>query len=163
MNPPPYRARLLDDVLAETAPADFRTALLGETLRLARGRRRWRQARRTSAVLAVALLLGVAVWRNLPSRGSGAGPAVAACEIVHTQPLPADAIIRTRPLGVDQWVGSIASVGVVRTTAADGMLHLLSDEELLALAAPEPAALVRVGPHAQELIFVKPAEETDSR
>ena len=159
MNPPPDRERLLDDVLAESAPADFRDELLGETLRLARGRRRVRQIRRASVVLAVGCLVGILVWRNLPPRGGQSRPVVAGGEVIRTQPLPAAAIVRTQPFGAGRVVGSIASVTVIRTEPAGRWLHLLNDDELLAFAAPQPAALVRVGPHAQELIFIKTAEQ----
>ena len=159
MNPPADRERLLDDVLSEAAPADFRTALLGETLRLARGRRRLRKVRRAGAAIVIVSLLGVLVWRSLPPGAGTRRPPVTSCEIVHTQPLPAGAIVRTQPLGADRLVVSVASVGEIRTAPATGILHLINDDELLALAAPIPAALVRVGPHAQELIFLNPAEQ----
>ena len=48
MNRPTDNERLLDDMLSEAVPADFREALLGETLRLACRRRRWRQTRRAA-------------------------------------------------------------------------------------------------------------------
>ena len=43
---------LLAEVLAEASPADFRTAMLAETLRLARRRRHFRQSRHGLGVFA---------------------------------------------------------------------------------------------------------------
>src|ERR1039457_506831 len=66
MNHETDNEQLLADVLAEAAPTDFREALLGETLRLARRRRRWRQTRRAAALLVALGLLAVLVRQNLP-------------------------------------------------------------------------------------------------
>ncbi len=51
---------LLTEVFAEGSPADFRAAMLTETLRLARRRRHFRQFRRGLGVFAVMSLLVVA-------------------------------------------------------------------------------------------------------
>lgn len=158
MNLPADPDNLLDAVMAESAPADFGTALLGATLRLARRRRRWRRARRTAAALALLTVLGAGIWRSsIPHSLAGRGPAMR-CEVVTTQTLPADAIVRTQPFRPEWTVVTFAGVDVVQTVPALENLRFVNDDELLALAAPRSAALVRTGPHTQELIFLVPSE-----
>ena len=36
---------------------------------------------------------------------------------------------------------------------------MINDDELLALVASRPAALVRLGPHSEQLFFVNPEDE----
>ena len=155
MTPPSDREHLLDDVMAESAPTEFRAALLGETLRLARRRRIVRRVRRTGVALAAVMLAAVAAWKNFAPPGAAPRPVVAGCEIVLTRPLAAGAIVTTRAFGAERWVASVASVGVIRTARGAAEIHEINDHELLALAAPRLAALVRVGPQAQELLFIE--------
>lgn len=156
MKPDP-RDDLLADVLAETEPPDFRAALLGETLRLARRRRRVRQARRIVAAAALITLGSVLFWPRATSLQtteiarqppSPAGPYT----LIATQPLAEAALVRTRPLPSSRIVTSVATVTTVTTQRDAPLVHAIGDSELLALA-PQPAALIRVGPGAQELIF----------
>jgi len=155
MNHSPDHRRLLADVLAGTSPAGFREALLGETLRLARRRRQWRQVQRGAAVMAALALVAGGVWWKL------SGPAKAklatGCLVVRTQPLSPAQIVTSQPLAANQHVASISCANVVLT--ASGGFREIGDDELLALAAPQVAALVRRGPHEAELIFVKPSDE----
>jgi hypothetical protein len=162
MNHDPDNERLLNDVLSEAAPAEFRDAILGETLRAVRRRRRWRQTRRAVALFAALGLLWVLVWQNLPRRPAGLPSTVAKAgnknyALVQTQPLPAGAILPTRPLSAGRFVASVATVEMVQTIP--GNFRVLNDDALLALIGPRPAALVRVGPHSEELVFVNPADE----
>lgn len=158
MNLPPDHDHLLDAVLAESAPADFHTALLGETLRLARRRRRGRLARRTTAGLALLAVLGAGIWRASISRSPAARETAMGCEMVGTQALPIDAIVSTRPFGLERTVTTFASIDVVQTMPALDNLRFVSDDELLALAAPRLPVLVRTGRHTQKLIFLVPGE-----
>lgn len=156
--PPPPRADLLADVLAEAQPADFRAALLGETLRLARRRRHFRQARRVATVAATVALGLFVFWprsapRPTPNLPSPA-PELHAYALVTTQPLPAAAIVRTQPLSSAQVVASQATVALIHTERGAPEVRLIDDRELLALS-PRPAALIRLGPGAQELIFTE--------
>jgi hypothetical protein len=153
MNRTSDRDRLLADVLAEAEPAGFREMLLGETLRLAGRRRRARQLRHSATALTVMALVGVVVWR-LGSSGHGIVAASATpYSMVKTESLPAQAIIHTQQLEPSCFVTSVASVDVVRTTSNSGQFRIIGDDELLALAAPAPAALVRMGPHSAKLVF----------
>jgi hypothetical protein len=54
-------------------------------------------------------------------------------------------------------IASARSAGIVQTRFGNGY-RIINDDELLALAAPRHAALVRIGPDAQELIFISPTE-----
>ena len=162
MKPTPESRELIDDVLAESAPAEFRAAVLGETLRLARHRRWRRRAGRAAIVAAVACLVGTVVWRSAP-RGVTAASLVARCEQVSTRPLAAEAVVSTRAFDPARVISTTATVVVVSTTPAADAFHLIGDQELLALAAPRTAALVRVGPEAQELIFIDLAGRDETR
>ena len=153
--------RLLADVLAEAEPTGFREALLGETLRLAGSRRRTRRLRQTTAALVILGLLGTLVWQfMLPGHGRFT-PTAASYANVRTESLPPGAIVRTQPFAPDRIVMSVASVDVVRTTPSSGGFRRLNDDELLALVAPRPAALVRVGPNSSKLIFLNPEDQKD--
>ena len=90
MNDSADNERLLEDVLSEAVPADFREALLGETLRLARRRRRFRQTRRAVSAVAVLAALAALVWQSLPPRGVVPQKAGKSYVVVRTQPLPFD-------------------------------------------------------------------------
>jgi hypothetical protein len=72
--------------------------------------------------------------------------------------LSAHAITVTRPLSAGQSISSQATVAVISTTR-EGNVRLLNDDELLALVAPRPAALVRLGPDNEFLVFANPEDE----
>ena len=152
---------LLDDVFTEAAPADFREATLGQTLRLARRRRRWRQTRQVAGVFVVMALLGIFIWRiNLP-RQIVSTPTLAktepeSYELVRTQPLPARNIVTTRPLVAENFIASAAAVKMVQTTT--GNYRIIDDDQLLALLASRPAILIRTGKNSEELVFASPED-----
>jgi len=52
-------------------------------------------------------------------------------------------------------------VDVIYTTQSSGGFRKLNDDELWALVAPRPAALVRVRPHSAKLIFLNPEDQND--
>src|SRR5665213_1077369 len=92
------KENLLNEVLAEASPAGFREALLGETLRLARRRRHFRQTRQTIGVLGVFILLAILGWQNWPTQSVVSKPiakktARTNYKLVLTQPLPEDELI----------------------------------------------------------------------
>lgn len=161
MNREPENERLLTDVLSEAAPADFREALLGETLRLARQRRQFRQARRVCGVLAVLAVAAIVIVRSLPQRSVKPQPSSASYQLVRSQPLSAGQIVVTRPFAPQQIVASVETASVVHTTPDSGGFREIGDDELLAIA-PQPAALVRRGPHEVELVLVKPDDQKES-
>ncbi len=153
---------LLDDVLAEAAPGDFREELLGETLRQVRRRRRYRYARNVMGIFVALALLGVLIF---PRHGGKPSIAVAPPKgkpieknytLVSTRPLPMEAIITTHPLAVAQFTTSNTNIEVVETTR--GNFRTINDDELLVLLAGHPAALIRVGPNSEKLVFANPQD-----
>lgn len=149
---------LLDDVLAEATPPAFRSTLLEATLQRARRRRRMRHVGRAALPVALVTLGAMLAWWNgrRPPDSPVPMPTEPPCRIVRTQPLPSSAVVATQTLPPKRIVASVPFSAVVHTTPGSGGFRLISDEELLALVG-RPAALVRVGPHAQELIFPSPA------
>jgi len=152
--------RLLTDVLGEGTSADFRAGLLNQTLRLARQRRRFRQARRAASALAVLVGLGLLVWREVPSGLRPASLPAKPYALVRTQPLPPAAWVATRPLSPASLLVSAKLGNIVVTAQAAVPVREINDDELLALA-PKPAALVRHGTHSAELVFVNAADRDE--
>lgn len=155
------KEKLLNDVLAETSPADFREALLGETLRLARRRRHFRQTRQTIGVLGVFIFLAILGWQNWPTQSVASKPiaekaARTSYKLVRTQPLPENDLITTRQSSA-KIVASISDVAQIST--AGGGFRQINDNELLALLAGKPAVLIRTGPHSEELVFANPMDQ----
>ena len=152
MNRPTDHERLFIDALADAGPVGFRERLLGETLRLARRRRQFRQMRRVGTALVLVALL--AIWirpRTVPYHRAKTEPSVESYRLVETQPLPASSIVVTQPFA-GQTVASIPATSIITTAESGDGFRELSDDELLALA-PAPAALVRLGPHSAKLVL----------
>jgi hypothetical protein len=153
--------RLLAEVLAEAAPADFRAALLAETLRLARRRRQFRQARRAAGVLAVMTLLAVWMAQQFfpPTAVSPARASLIArpvYQLVCTRPLSAGALVSTRKFS--DTPSAVPVAGVAEIATVSGGYHVINDDELLALLADKPAVLIRTGPQTEELVFANPED-----
>jgi hypothetical protein len=153
MSDPRHRERLLADVLGEGATADFREGFLNETLRLVRRRRRFRQVRAAASGLAVLAALALLLWPHAPSSRGPAPLPAKPYTLVRTQPLPPAAWVQTQPLPASCIVASVRTDHLITTAEAGVRIRDLTDDELLALV-PRPAALVRLGPHSAELVFV---------
>ena len=158
------RQNLLDEVLSEAAPADFREVMLGRTLRIARRRRQFRQLRRSVALLAILGLCGALFGekiRPLEMVPSAPTSAIRAAgknyKLVETRPLPVGDIVSTKSLAAADFVATAARIGVVQTTG--GNYRVINDEQLLALVGKKPAILIRTGPHSEELVFVNPEDQ----
>lgn len=156
---------ILDDALAESSPPDFRAALLGETLRLARRRRRWRQTRSAAGVLIVAALALSFVLENQPEKPVVARPPTRlpvpqSYRLVITQPLPAGAVIASDRFFPVKMVTSTLTVTCIATTR--GSFHPVNDEQLLVLFGPRPPVLIRTGPDSEELLFAGASGQKDS-
>jgi hypothetical protein len=172
---------LLDDVLSEAAPPDFRAALLGKSVRVVRRRQRLRQARNAVAALVVVGLFVYFVWPTKPLSVAVTPPPVIQplpkpvqtpapvpsvpappapptpqpnFLIVDTQPLSADSLIKTQPFAPVTIVDSSTTIAVIQTTT--GNYQIIGDDELLALIAAHPALLIHVGPDTEKLIFANP-------
>ena len=146
--------RLFADALADAGPSGFRESTLGETLRLARRRRQFRQVRRGGIALGIALLLAISFRPRTASQRAKTGNTPPGYTLVETQPLPANAIVETKPF-TGAIVVSAPTASVITTAQAGDGLRELTDDELLALA-PAHAALIRLGPHSAELVFEDP-------
>src|ERR1019366_8578403 len=153
---------LLAEVLAEASPADFRAAMLAETLRLARRRRQFRQIRQAAGVLAVAGLLAIFAAQQFSTPPTTSTPLAKkivqqSYQVVRTQALPASAIISTMKFASAGLTASVPKV--IEVTTISGGFRLINDDELLALLADKPAVLIRTGPHSEELIFANPEDQ----
>lgn len=154
--------RLLKEVLAESDDG-FHEALLGETLRLVQRRKRVRMLQRAGGALAVVAIIVAGVWR-IPPAPDVRPPIglVRSYQLTVSQSLPASQIITSHPLTESQQVVSVATVSIVHTIDKLGTYREVDDDELLALA-PQPAALVRRGPHEAELLFLRPPDPDESQ
>jgi hypothetical protein len=152
---------LLRDVFGEAAPANLREAMLGESLRMVRRRHKIRRVERATAWLAVLALAVVLIRQTTPRRPDVLSKATSV-EVeksytqVHSQPLAGVAIVTTRPLSSGQFIGATVFVGIVRTRAHN--FRVINDDELLGLLSPRPCALIQIGPNAEKLVFVNPAD-----
>ena len=146
--------QLLKDVLSEDRAGALQEALLGQTLRLARRRRRFRRARPVAVVLAV-LTAGLwIVWR--PPTGKlleTNNPRPYA--LIRTQPLPQSCVVESTTFPAAQVVSSAPNAPLVTTDNSEPPLPEINDADLLALA-PRPAVLIRLGPHSAELVLAPP-------
>jgi hypothetical protein len=151
---------LLEHVLSESTPAEFREVLLAETLRQASRRRYWRRGRHLAAVVAVLGLAGVFTLKHLRPRSTNPPQIVAGkpYQLVRTQALPTDAIITTRTFDPNRVVLTTATAGVIETHLAENGLRIIDDDELLSLVASRPVALVKMNGDVEQLIFVNPED-----
>jgi hypothetical protein len=161
MKLPVEQQRLLADVLSDERSDALRERLLGQTLGLVRGRRRFQQARRTALVLAVVAGLGLVLWRTLPPSAMVPPTERRSYVEVRSRPLQPVALVITRAFDPARVVASVPLSVVVQTAAGDGRVREINDAELLALTGPKPAALVRRGAHSAELVFASPADEEE--
>jgi hypothetical protein len=153
-----FHEQLISDVLGEDSNVGLREALLGQTLRLARRKRRLRkfwQAAPAVAAVAVSLLISVRLFR--PGSSVPPGPD-RPYTLVRTQPLPTSALVTTKPLAAADLVQTTHLVVVISTVPGESSPRELSDEELLKLADNFPVVLVRQSGHAAELVFVNPKD-----
>ena len=153
--------RLLTEVLSEGTAAGFRAGLLDQTLRVARRRRRLRQARGAAFALGAVAALGLILGHQIPLSSTRTGSPAKPYELVRTRPLATARWLTTRPLPASDVFASAPTAKVILTAKAGNPAPRLSDDELLALA-PQPAALVRFAPHTAELVFVKQDETNES-
>lgn len=152
---------LLRDILGDSRFASRREALLADTLGHVRSRRRMRRARQGACVVACVLIIAALVvnLRRPPRVETFVAPAKPYL-LVETQPLPSAAVVESRSLPPVSLAPTMPTSEVVTTAAARFHPEVLNDEALLAMAAPNPAVLVRRGNGQAELVFVKSDEES---
>ena len=138
---------LLADVVAEAVPADFRAALLADTLRQVGRRRRVRRVQRTLASVTCATLVFGALW--LTGRWHSSLRPALPYVAVSTVALPPESIVTTAPLPLAFSAHEPAVFVVIHTRPAN--LKILDDRQLLA-ALPN-AALIRIGQTPTELVI----------
>ncbi len=148
------REQLLAEVLDETEASGFKEQLLVETLGWVRRRRHLRRARRVSAGFVMIILLAVFAWRFV---GVGVG-AESGVVYVTSIPFEESRIVRTRPLNEGATVSTVASIELISTKPGAELYRRITGDELLALVSPRPAALVRLGPETEALVFLASAE-----
>jgi hypothetical protein len=150
---------LLNDVFEDAAPPAFRAGLLLQTLQEVQRRKRRRQLGRH--LLTAACVVGVLVLaaRFLPLPRTSAPPR-ADLLLVHSQPLGGDMIVKTERGNLGAISSSAFAIALVRTLPAEQTFAVIGDDQLFALLAGRPAALVRLGPSQAELVLLNPADES---
>ena len=161
MNPDPHR--LLDEILEEAAPGEFRSAVLEQTLRRVRRRRVVRKAMR--GVIALALLAGLpfVIFRTAVISHHdtlGGFPKIA---MVSSQPTHPSMLVETKPGAATVVNSASGALVVVETGAMKDSPREIFDDELLALVAGRPAVLVRHSPHQAELLFLNAEDQNGFR
>jgi len=155
--------QLLDDLLAEAAPPGFRAVLLDQTLRQARRRKRIRRWNIALSAAACAALLTVAFWQAREPRTASNPARRPDLVIVRSQPLNPAQIVSTRPGAVQMVSSSASTFTLVQTRVSERLYEEIDDQQLLALLAGKPVALIHRGPNQAELIFLNPADEKGFR
>jgi hypothetical protein len=159
MNSPGETERLLNDVLSEDA--DFRAALLGETLR--RVCRRQQVRRLNQAIVTLALLFGISamLWKPSPreSRNSAqsTAPMSSQLALVSSAPLRAAMLVESRPDTLDVISSSPGVLAIIESPAEPPFIQI-SDADLFALLAGRPVALVRAQGQPAALLFLNEAD-----
>jgi hypothetical protein len=146
---------LLSDIFSEDADSEFREALLDQTLRIVRRKRRFRKARQAAFVTVMVAGLVLISFHSLVSKppvSKIAKRVALPYLVVTTQPSSPDAVLSTSPDHSIRIISSSPTVQLVGTSESADILHQLDDDELLTLL-PSPALLVRRGPHLAEVVF----------
>ena len=151
--------RLIDDVLAESASEQFRSAVLEQMLRVARHQRRVRAFEKASILI---LLLALLAWwssaslsrRHSPQQLARPQRAARAYGLVLSASAPRGMLVATEP-GLTPLVESVHSaVAIVETRPDQHLFKEIGDEQLLVLLAGQPAALVREGASRATVLFL---------
>jgi hypothetical protein len=150
----PEHDRLLDDVLEELAPPDFRAQLLDCTL--AQVRRKKQVRRRNRGLLAAACVACTSIFLF-----QGRAPVVTKHEpssgtlvMISTRPFNASMIVESTSGSVAMITSAASRISMIETDPARREFRVLTDDELLALVPGRSAMLVRQGPHEAELLIV---------
>ena len=150
-----HNQEFLDEILAEGRQAGAREMLFDDTLRLVRGRRRVRRIRRAALTMAILAAVGWLFWRPAPTK-----PVLAELpkpyRLVRTQPLAQTSLVATEPFAAASIVSSAPNAVLVATVPSQHLAREIDDDDLLALAGPRPAVLIRLGPDSADLVFTPP-------
>jgi hypothetical protein len=151
--------QLLDDVLGDAAPEEFRAGLLNQTLRQVRRRRRVRRWNRSLAAATGLILVSLTCWKMLWPGSRVIEQRVPALVVIHSRPLDSSMVVETKPGTVSVVVSSASTFALVETGRSRSQFREIDDEGLLSLLNGKPVALVRHGPNRAELIFLNPEDE----
>jgi len=146
---------LLDDLLDDAAPPEFRAELMKVTLRQARRRKQVRQFASALVIAVVAGGMAFLFWKPgdramVSNQGRPAKLAVVPVQVISTRP-DSVAVVTT----------SGSTLSQVETRASERSYSEINDQQLFALLAGHPAALVHAGPNQSELIFLNPEDRTE--
>jgi|HubBroStandDraft_1064217.scaffolds.fasta_scaffold139088_2 hypothetical protein len=153
--------QLLDDLLEDAAPPEFRAALLDKTLHSARQRKR---TRRLSLTLSALVLAGLFTFSFQEMRTTKPTPNKIHQPILSAAPMQTLNPVRVVSTKLDSFKyvtvsdSSDSTFVVVQTSELDRPKEI-NDKELLALAADKPVALIHQGLHRSELIFLNPKDK----
>jgi hypothetical protein len=156
MKTPSDRDHLLDEIMGDAAPPDFRAALLEQTLRAVRRRTTIRRARRVLLTVAVLVSLPLGLWKLTSPARRETVSSPAAYELVRSQPLDPSKVVATQPDAVPVVASRAGLVALVETRSDEKLFREIDDQQLLSLLAGRPAILVRPAPQQADLIFVNP-------
>ncbi|MCP5524432.1 MAG: hypothetical protein H7A46_23120 [Verrucomicrobiales bacterium] len=126
---------------------EARTTTLELVVKGARRRRQVRTMRRSGGAAAALLAVGIVLWPRPPAPSLAEDPNPSPTPpadrlIVRTVPLGREVLVSSR-MGPSDIVRSVANrITVVRTSSSDASDLAITDDELLALVAGRPAALV---------------------
>jgi hypothetical protein len=119
--------KLLDDLLADSVPPDFRAALMDKTLQSARRRK---QARRFNMGLGAAVLAGMflfSFWKRREPAALTAQTRQPDAMIVHSQPLQPAQVVATKFGPVAEFVSSATPCAEVLTSSSSGPYQEIDD------------------------------------
>jgi hypothetical protein len=122
-----------------------------------RRRRHLRHSNRGLAVAGVFAAIALTVWIARPPTTS-VTRIQPSLRIVSSQPLPASMVVATDPGGIVMVGSSPGTFVAVEIGSIKDPFQVIEDEQLLALTAGRPVALVRQGPHQAELLFLNPED-----
>jgi hypothetical protein len=156
MKPPFNHNPLLDDVLTEGA--EFRNELLERTLEQVRRSKRVRQLNQTLLAASVSVGLLLMVWKAYFPSSHSARSELPALDVVTSHPVAPSMIVETEIGAISLISSSDADLAVVHSQFGEGLFLEINDQELLALFAGRPVALVREAPGRAELLFLDPED-----
>jgi hypothetical protein len=151
---------LIDDLLEDAIPPEFRAALLDKTLQGARQRKRGRRLNLALGATALAGIFTLAFWEmRVPTMTPNQihRPVLSAANLHKSSPV---LIVSTKRDAVEKVVASdpASALTMVQTTES-ARPREINDQQLLALLSDRPVALVRQGAHEAELIFPNSEDE----
>jgi hypothetical protein len=150
--------QLLDDVLGEAGPSDFKESLWLHTLDEVRHRHRARQRKRALLACAVAVAIPLLVWRlTLPPPPTELSPLPYA--LIYSQPLPSGMTVESKTDTVSFIASSATTMSVITTDPSRRLYREINDDQLLTLLAGRPAAIIREGANRASLLFLDPEDE----